>query len=205
MARLNTAIDIANVDRSADQPFELLPDGDYLLEIMAIEAREDGNNQAHSYTYSVIEPEDQKGRRIYDWIDLQNDLEWKQNKGQARLGNLCDSIGYDPATEGILEDDDVLMFRAFMAKVERQPGGVSKAGKEFKPKNVVARFYKPTDKDAPEQASIYPNQPPLPEPKAAPKPANDNRPASGDARTTGNGGAAASTGGKSRPWGKRAA
>lgn len=195
MAKLATAIDIAEVDRSADAPRELLPFGDYLMQLIAIDPKVDGNNIAHSYTYEVIEPVQYAGRRVWDWIDLQNDLEWKQAKGIARLANLCDSIGYDPVKEGILEDDEDLMFRAFMAKVGQEPAGVSKAGKPFKEKNVVTRFYKPDDKDAPVAASIYDHQPALPEPKVA---ANDNRPAARPAQP-----AAPAAG--NRPWGQRAA
>lgn len=197
MARLNTALNVEEIDRSADAPRDLIPDGDYLMELVAIDQKIDGDNIAHSYTYEVIEPEEFKKRRVWDWIDLQNDLEWKQAKGQARLGNLCDSIGYDPISEGLLEDDEVLMYRAFMAKVGREPGGVSKAGKEFKPKNVVSRFYKPTDKDAPTAAAIYEHQPELRQP--APKAANDNRaPAANDNRRQEPAKAAGS-----RPWGTK--
>jgi hypothetical protein len=172
MARLGTAIDIQDVDRSADMPRELLPFGDYLMELVAIDPKVDGANVSHAYTYEVIEPEEFKKRRIWDWIDLENPgMEWKVKKGWARLANLCDSIGYDTDKEGRLEDDEVLQYRAFMAKVIQEPGGVSKAGKEFKPKNVVSRFYKPDDKDAPAQANIYADQPALP---AAPTAANDN-------------------------------
>lgn len=173
MAKFDTGIDISEVDRSADQSRELLPWGDYLMELIAIDQKRDGNNVAHSYTYEVIEPEQFRKRRVWDWIDLQNDAEWKQKKGQARIANLCDSIGYDPVQEGILDDDDNLMFRAFMAKVVQEPGGTSRAGKDFKAKNVVDRFYKPADKDAPSAANIYEHQPELPASKSAP--ANDNR------------------------------
>lgn len=195
MARLNTAIDIDEVDRSADMPRELLPFGDYLMELSGIEVKEDGDNIAHAYTYEVLEPEEFKKRRVWDWIDLQNPgLEWKVKKGLARLANLCDSIGYDAAQEGRLEDDEVLMYRAFMGKVVQEPGGVSKAGKEFKPKNVVSRFYKPDDHDAPKGASIYADQPAL----SQPRPANDNKPAATQQTSRP---AAAATG--SRPWGKK--
>ena len=200
MARLNTALNVEEIDRSADAPRELLPDGDFLMELSAIDQKIDGDNIAHSYTYRIVEPTEFEGRLVWDWIDLQNDLEWKQKKGQARLGNLCDSIGYDPISEGLLEDDEVLMFRVFMAKVVREAGGVSKAGKEFKPKNVVSRFYKPTDKDAPAAASIYENQPTLRE-TPAPKAANDNRaPAANDNRRQESQPAQRAAG---RPWGQK--
>lgn len=197
MAVMSTTINLSEVDRTADQPFELLPDGDFLLEVIASDPKVEGNNVSHSYTYSVIEPEELKGRRIYDWINLRNDTEWMQKKGQARWGNLCDSIGYDEAEEGIITDDEVLFFRPFMAKVLREAGGVSKAGKAFKPSNKVERFYKTTDKDAPEGAAIYPNQPPLAVAAAAPVAANNNaRPATP---------APASRPAGTKPWGKKAA
>jgi hypothetical protein len=196
MARLETALDIANVDRSADQPMDLLPVGDYLLELTAIEQKRDGASISHAYTYEVVEPEQYKKRRIWDWIDLQSEagMEWKAKKGEARLANLCDSVGWDSAAEGVLDDDEKIMFRSFMAKVGQQAGGVSKAGKAFKPKNVVERFYKPDDADAPSGANIYADQPKLP---AAPA-ANDNKPAAQAARPA----AAAAGGVKKNPWSK---
>lgn len=197
MARLETALDIAAVDRSADQPMELLPFGDYLLELTAIEQKREGNNISHAYTYEVIEPEQFKKRRIWDWIDLQADppFEWKAKKGEARIANLCDSIGWDSSVEGPLDDDEKIMFRSFMAKVVQLPGGVSKKGSAFKAKNAVDRFYKPDDADAPSAAGIAAVQPKLPDAPAA----NDNKPQP-TARPAA--ASAAAGGAKKNPWSK---
>jgi len=194
MAEIGVKINLEEVDRSADQSFGLLPFGDYLLELTASGQYLDGNNLTQTHTYSVIEPEDYKGRFVFDRFDLQNDLEWKQKKGQARWANMCDSIGYDQVTEGVMSNDDVLYFRPFMAKVIQEAAGVSKAGKPFKESNKIERFYKTTDNDAPSGASIAEHQPKL-VPKTA-APANDNKPA--PAKT-----AAAAAPAARRPWGSK--
>lgn len=176
MAEFGINIDLQDVDRTADQSFGPLPFGDYILEIVASAAVGDAQNYTQTYTYSVIEPEDYKGRFVFDRFDLTSDLEWKAKKGLARWANMCDSIGYDQATEGKITNDEVLYYRGFMAKVIIEPAGVSKAGKPYKESNKVERFYKPTDKDAPEGASIAAVQPTL-TPKATTAAANDNKPA----------------------------
>lgn len=201
MAKLATAINIAEVDRSADRPsgFDLLPFGDYVMELTAIDPRPDGDNIAHNYTYEVIEPEAYKGRRIWDWIDIVNDTEWKQARGLARIAKLADAVGYDPDREGLLDDDDKLLYRAFLAKVIQTPAGVSKnTGKEFKAGNKVDDFYNPNSPSCPAGPSILDPQPVIP--TTTPTAANDNRPqAANDNRPA----PAAAASGQRRPWGSK--
>jgi len=173
--------------------YENLPDGIYALEVTQSEvaATAKGDGTILKLRYGVIEPEDFKNRLIFGNITLENPNAQAQEIGQKQLASLCRAIGLSE-----IEDSEELHFQRFVAKVglskERKVGD-----KVYSPRNEVKRFYFPDTDDMPE-IGITSN--------ASPRthvPANDNTPPRGDARTTGNGGAAAS--GKSRPWGKKAA
>jgi hypothetical protein len=176
--------------------YENLPDGIYALEVTQSEvaATSKGDGTILKLRCGVIEPEEYKGRLIFGNITLENPNAQAQEIGQKQLASLCRAIGLSE-----IEDSEELHFQRFVGKVglskERKVGD-----KVYSPRNEVKRFYFPDADDMPEIG--------ITAPKAAndnargAAPANDNRPASGDARTTGNGGAAAT---KSRPWGKRAA
>lgn len=190
MAQLGTRFK-AEDHNTEPQEFELLPNMIARLEIDQgdVKADEDGKGTTLAVAYRVIEPEAFAGKRFFAWINLENEDAQKQERGQRELASLCRAIGVSE-----IEDSDELLFQAFTAKVKKGEAGISKAGRPFKARNSISRFYYPDAEDAPEIGVLDAGSP-------APKPANDNRPASGDARTTGNGGAAAS--GKARPWGKK--
>lgn len=170
--------------------YENLPDGIYALEVTQSEvaATSKGDGTILKLRYGVIEPEEYKGRLIFDNITLENPNATAQEIGQRRLASLCRAVGLSE-----IEDSDSLHFIRFVAKVGLSKQRTGKDGKVYEPRNEVSRYFFEDADDMPEIGIT--SAPP-------PKPANDNRPASGDARTTGNGGAAAT---KSRPWGKRAA
>ncbi len=214
MAKFGLNIAISDIDRSVGKSYELLPDGHYVLELSAIDDKTEGNYVSRSYTYEVQEPEEFKGQRVWDWIDLGIDgvdPTWKEDKGRARLSQLCDAIGYDVETEGVelsngtrvLDDDEVLLYRQFLATVKRFPAGVSKAGKPFKASAKAVELWDPKSPKCPEGPSIFAHQPviateaPTPAPASAPaarpaaaRPANDN---------------AAPRAAGAKPWGKKAA
>jgi hypothetical protein len=172
-----------------------LPEGIYSLEVIQSEvvATSKGDGTMLKLRYSVIEPEEYKGRLIFGNINLENPNSIAQEVGQKFLASLCRAIGLSE-----IEDSDELHLREFRAKV-----GLGKPSKDKNPDGTpkyparveIRKLYFPDADDMPEIGITAPTA-------ATPKPANDNRPASGAARTTGNGGAAAT---KSRPWGKRAA
>lgn len=172
--------------------YENLPDGIYALEVTQSEVAptSKGDGTILKLRYGVIEPEDLKGRLIFGNITLENPNAQAQEIGQKQLASLCRAIGLSE-----IEDSDELHFQRFVAKVGLSKARTGKDGKTYDPRNEVKRFYFPDADDMPEIGITAPAA-------TAPKPANDNRPASGDARTTGNGGAAAT---KSRPWGRKAA
>lgn len=182
--------DATKVDTDSQPNYENLPNGIYALEVIQSEvaATSKGDGTILKLRYSVIEPEEFKGRLIFGNITLENPNATAQEVGQRQLGSLCRACGLSE-----IEDSDQLHFVRFVAKVGLSKQRTGKDGKVYEPRNELSRWYYPDADDMPE-IGITSN--------AAPRtaaPANDNRPASGDARTTGNGGAAAT---KSRPWGK---
>jgi hypothetical protein len=167
--------------------YENLPDGIYRLEVTQSEVKptSKGDGTILSLRYGVIEPEQFKGRLIFGNITLENPNSQAQEIGQKQLASLCRAIGVSE-----ISDSDELHFQGFVAKV-----GVSKARtvgtKTYEPRNEVKRYYFPDSDDAPEIGILAAN-----DNKPAAKPAaNDNKPAPAQA--------AAATGGKSRPWGKK--
>lgn len=188
MARLGTTFK-AEDHNTEQSDYELLPTGIYQLEVSASEIREDDDkNKTLSLVYDVIEPESFKSRKIFAYIDLENRDAKKQEDGQRDFAKLCRSLGLSA-----VEDSEELHFIAFTAKVQNSPAGVSKAGRPYKAKNRVQRFFYPDEGNVPAPA-IDANQP-------APQPAaNDNR------RTTAsndNKPAAAAAGTTRRPWGSK--
>lgn len=175
--------------------YENLPDGVYRLEVIQSEVKptSKGGGTLLSLRYGVIEPEQFKGRLIFGNITLENPNSQAQEIGQKQLASLCRAIGVSE-----ISDSDELHFQGFVAKV-----GVSKARtvgtKTYEPRNEVKRYFFPDSDDMPEIGVTAPvaandNRRPA---------ANDNAPAKGDARTTGNGGAAATGAAKKRPWGSK--
>jgi hypothetical protein len=215
MARLNTAIDIKEVDRSAggSGSFELVPFGDYVLELSAITQKTIDGGVAHEYVYEVIEPEQFAKRRIWDTVMLDHptNVGWVK-ASLARIAKLSDAVGFDAEREGELDpmdgkyklvDDDVLLYRAFLAKVVQREGNPKGDGTKYNDSNEVIAFYNPNDPGCPTGPSIYEVQPAILPPRGKKKPtaapANDNRPAARPAA------AQAATGATNRPWPSRAA
>jgi hypothetical protein len=195
MAQLGTKFNAQEHD-TEQRDYENLPEGIYKLEVTEadVAATKKGDGTLLKLRYGVIEPEEYKGRLIFGNITLENPNAQAQEIGQKQLASLCRAIGLSE-----IEDSDELKFQSFVAKV-----GLSKrrevAGTVYEPRNECKRFYFPDADDMPEIGVTAAN-----DNKPAPRAINDNRPASGDARTTGNGAAAATTaaGGKSRPWGRK--
>lgn len=216
MARLNTAIDIAEVDRSAGGggSFELMPFGDYVLELSAITPKELDGGQAHEYVYEVVEPEQYAKRRIWDTIMLQHPSNTKWVYASlARLAKLADAVGFDAEKEGELDptdgkykltDDDALLYRGFLAKVAQQEGNAKGDATKYNDSNTVIDFYNPTDDTCPEGPSIYDPQPAMLPPRGKKKaaPANDNKPA---ARFAAKPAATPATATGRTPWGSKKA
>lgn len=186
MARLGVTID-PTAHSTEQNDFELLPNMNSKLEIIASDQREEGNNLALNLTVSVQEPEQYQGRRFWMWIDYQHSDPERQARGQRDLSKLCRAIGHD----GPLDDDEHLLYRSFYGQVEQQPAGVSKkTGKPFKASNRLKKYYYPDEGNIPEVGVL------ATQPTAARPAANDNR------QTAANDNApSAAAAGKKRPWG----
>lgn len=201
MASIGAKFDATSVDTTQVE-YENLPEGIYSLEVIQSEvaATSKGDGTLLKLRYSVIEPEEYKGRLIFGNITLENPNSTAQDIGQRALASLCRAVGLSE-----IEDSEELHFKQFIAKVG--PGKSSKeknadGSPKYPARIEIRKYFFPDSDDMPEIGIT------------APKAANDNRPAAndntpprGDARTTGNGGAAATgaAGGKSRPWGRKAA
>lgn len=192
MAQLGTRFKAQDHDTTQND-FTPLPDMIADLEIIQSEVKEtstkNGNGKMLMLRYSIVEPEDYKGRLVFGNITLEHDKAETQDIGQKAFARLCRALEVSE-----VEDSDELHFKTFRAKI-----GMGKPSKDknadgspvYPAKNELKTFYYPDEGDMPEVGVLG----------SAPTPANDNRPAPRAA----NDNQAAATGGKSRPWGKRAA
>ncbi|MDO3431152.1 DUF669 domain-containing protein [Rhizobium sp. CBN3] len=187
MASLGKKFDATQHD-TEQTDFELLPSGTYKLEVSASEVKEEGRNKTLSLTYDVIEPEEYKGRKFWGYIDLENDDAVKQERGQKDFARLCRAVEIND-----IEDSDELHFIAFTAKVKKGEAGVNKAGRPYKARNSISKFYFPDEGNIP-PAEIDANQP-----AQRPAPANDNRQAQRSAPAQQQEGKPAGR----RPWGSK--
>lgn len=193
MAQLGTKFDATSHDTEQRDSFENLPDGIYRLEVIQSEVSptQKGDGTILKLRYSVIEPEEYKGRLIFGNINLENANATSQEIGQRQLASLCRACGLSE-----IEDSDQLHFVGFTARVGLSKQRTGKDGKVYEPRNEIKRYFFEDSDDMPDIGIT------------APKVANDNRPTANDNKpqqqaATGNGGAAATTG--RTPWKKKAA
>ena len=166
-----------------------LPSGIYRLEIEASDVvpTSTGSGTILKTTLVVIEPEDYKGRKLFNNYNLENKNPTAQEIGQKQFASLCRAIG-----ETSVSDSEDLHFKAFVAKIGL--GKPSKDGQYPARAEIKTYFFPDDDKEVPAPAID------AVQPTAAPKPANDNRPAASNDNKPA---AAAATGAK-RPWGSKA-
>lgn len=192
MAGLGTKFKAEDHD-TEQRDYSDLPDGVYRLEVTASEVKKGDNKAGLNLTMDVIEPEDFKGRKLFNYINIEHPTVQAQEIGQKELASLCRAIGVSE-----IDDTEELHLLPFYAKI-----GMGKPSKDkdengnpkFPAKNEIKRYYFPDKEDMP-----------TPEITGPARPANDNRkPAANqnDARQTQNSGSAttstAAAGGK-RPW-----
>lgn len=198
MAALGKAFDATEHDTTQREYAGELPNGIFRLEIEASEVKptSKGTGTYLATTVTVIEPEEFKGRKIFNNnYNLENDNPKAQEIGQKQFASLCRAIGIQS-----VEDSEELHFRAFVAKVGRGKPSVGNDGKSYPGRAEIKRYYFP-DEEMPEIAidEIQPAE----EEAQAPKAANDNRaPAANDNRQASPAAAAAKPAG-SKPWGAR--
>lgn len=182
MAALGKKFDATQHDTTQTDYAEL-PNGIYKMEIEAsdVSSTKDGGGTLLKTTNVVIEPEDYKGRKLFNNYNLENKSAQAQEIGQKQFASLCRAIGI-----GEVEDSEDLHFQAFTVKVGL--GKPSKNG-QYPARAEIKRYYFPDEGNVPEP-SIDNNQPK----PAATSAANDNKPATAEPR-------AVASSGKKRPWG----
>ena len=196
MARLGNTFDATQHDTTQREYAGELPNGIYRLEIEASEVKptSTGTGIFLATTVSVIEPEEFKGRKIFNNnYNLENKNPQAQEIGQKQFASLCRAIGVTS-----VEDSEELHFQAFVAKVGRGKPSVGRDGKSYPGRAEIKRYYFP-DEEIPE-LGIDENQPV--EEATPPAAANDNRrPAANDNARPAQAAAAAPAG--RRPWGSK--
>lgn len=182
MAKLATKFD-ATAHDTTQTDYAELPNGIYVMEVEASDVvpTKAGDGTILKTTNVVVEPEDYKGRKLFNNYNLENKNATAQEIGQRQFASLCRAIGVDG-----VEDSEDLHFKTFTVRVAL--GKPSKDG-QYPARAEIKRYYFPDQGDVPEPA-IDAEQP---------RPAaNDNRPAARPAQQ------AAPAAGK-RPWGQKAA
>lgn len=191
MASLGKKFD-ATAHDTTQSDYAELPNGIYKLEVEVSEVKETSNGKGTilKVTNVVVEPEDYKGRKLFNNYNLENESAQAQEIGQKQFAALCRAIG---VTE--VEDSEELHFRTYTAKV-----GLGKPSKDgqYAARAEIKRYYFEDEGNVPEP-SIDAIQPTAPSaPAARPAAANNNhRPAANQNAAPG---AAKAAG--ARPWGK---
>lgn len=186
MAQLGQKFNAQDHD-TTQSDYSELPNGIYRMEIEVsdVAPTKDGKGTILKTTNVVVDPEEYRGRKLFNNYNLENQSAQAQEIGQKQFAALCRAIGVDE-----VEDSEDLHFKVFTVKV-----GLGKPSKDgqYPARAEIKRYYFPDEGEMPEPA-IDESQPA----KAAP--ANDNRrPAAAAASPP----ARAATGGASRPWGKK--
>jgi Protein of unknown function (DUF669) len=115
MAKLGTTFDASNVDPT--MPFEVLPPGRYLVQIVASEMRptKDGAGQYLWLELDVLEGEYQ-GRKLFDRLNLVNPNPTAVEIAQRTLSAICHATG-----KMQVQDSDELHLIPMMVDVKVQP------------------------------------------------------------------------------------
>lgn len=192
MAVLGKKFD-ATAHDTTQSDYAELPNGIYKLEIEVSEVKETSNGKGTvlKVTNVVVEPEEYKGRKLFNNYNLENESAQAQEIGQKQFAALCRAIG---VTE--VEDSEELHFRAYTARVAL--GRASKDG-QYPARAEIKRYYFEDEGNVPEPAidDVQPTAKP-----AATRPAaanNNQRPAANQNTPA----AAAAKPAGARPWGKK--
>ena len=142
MAFFDTPFDVNDLPES-DNSFDLLPDGDYQVEIVKAEVKDtkakDGQfirlqMKVHAPTYA--------GRIIFGMINVRNKNEVAEKIGRQQLRTIMECAGLQR-----LEDTDQLIGTYLVVKVRTQP-----AHDGYEPSNTI-KAYMPADTEVSAPAS----------------------------------------------------
>lgn len=115
MAKLGTTFDASSVDPT--MPFEALPPGQYLVQIVASEMRptRDGSGQYLWLELDVLDG-DHKGRKLFDRLNLVNANPMAVEIAQRTLSAICHAAG-----KLQVQDSDELHLIPMMVDVKVRP------------------------------------------------------------------------------------
>ena len=115
MANLGTTFDASNVDPA--RPFELLPPGKYVVQIVASEMRvtKDGQGQYLWLELDVLEGE-HAGKKLFDRLNLINNAASTVEFAQRTLSAICRAAGRMQ-----VQDSEELHLVPILADVKIQP------------------------------------------------------------------------------------
>jgi len=115
MAKLNETFDATTVD--PNKPFELLPPGRYVVQIINSELRptKDGRGQYLWLELDVLEGE-YAGRKLFDRLNLINNNPTTVEIAQRTLSAICHAVG-----KMQVDDSEQLHFIPLVADVKVQP------------------------------------------------------------------------------------
>lgn len=182
MAQLGAAFNPQDHD-TEQKEFSLLPEMIAELEVESSKANEKNNDSYFrlDVVYSVRAPEEFEGRKIFDGFNLVHSNAQAAEISNRQFASLCRAIGHT----GALADSEDLHLKPFVAKIKVKGASKGKDGKEYGPKNEIARFYFPDEGDLPEVQVLAAT--------------NDNaRPAANDNRA-----APAAAAPAKKPWGSK--
>lgn len=188
MAQLGQRFD-ATAHDTTQNDYSELPNGIYKMEIEAsdVAPTKDGGGTILKTTNVVVEPDDFKGRKLFNNYNLENRSAQAQEIGQKQFAALCRAIGVNS-----VDDSEELHFKTFTVKVGLgKPSKNKDTGQEYPARAEIKRYYFPDEGNVPAPA-IDAEQPP--------KAANDNAPVQRQATP-----APAAASGAPRPWASRRA
>ena len=172
MAQLNQHFDANTVEPAA--PFELLPPGRYVAQIVQSEMRptKAGNGQLLWLELDVLEGPHQ-GRKIWDQLNLVNPNQQTVEIAQRTLSAICHAVGQMQVT-----DSEQLHFRPMQVTLAVEPDSRDKHKpiEEQRKQNKVKGYAGGAGVPSPRPAAP-PTSPPV-RPATAPAPARPAAPAS---------------------------
>lgn len=142
---------LGNFDASAvppNAPLELIPAGDYPVQIVASEMRptKDGNGQYLWLELDILDGQ-YKGRKLWDRLNLANANQQAVEIAERTLSAICHATGVLQVS-----DSEQLHFRPMLARVSKRPAqGNYDAQNEVKGYKPLAQAQAPAPAQAPAQ------------------------------------------------------
>lgn len=115
------------------KPIDVMPAGDYLSEIVEAEVAQNSskNGTVLKITEKIIEPQEFKGRKVYDTINVSHESHEAERIGQAALSALQHSIGKIQVND---TNELLNIVHCIRLKIEKDPNG------KYSDKNRISAF-----------------------------------------------------------------